>query len=79
MSIQHLYEVSNPLRPMRTGICRYCRCTDAMACDEGCSWVDKEHTVCSSDDCVRRFLAAVVRVCEGLGRLAGARRERSKR
>ena len=33
--------------PVR-GICRKCGCTDEAGCPEGCSWVDKAHTLCSS-------------------------------
>lgn len=36
----------------RSGICRYCLCTDERACPDGCSWHDKAHTVCSSAPCV---------------------------
>lgn len=28
--------------------CRYCGCTPAMACAEGCEWVDAEETICSA-------------------------------
>lgn len=31
-----------------SGICRVCGCTDDNACEEGCIWVDKEHTLCST-------------------------------
>ena len=30
------------------GVCRYCNCTDDMACDEGCAWVDAAATICSA-------------------------------
>lgn len=46
---------SNMLTITRPGRCRYCRCTDLRACDEGCAWLDKEHTVCNSLPCVERF------------------------
>jgi hypothetical protein len=39
------------------GICRYCGCTDDYACEEGCWWVDKAHTVCSNDACCDRYIA----------------------
>ncbi len=29
------------------GVCRVCGCIDLVACEEGCSWVDAEHTLCS--------------------------------
>lgn len=32
---------------LQTGICRECSCTDARACEGGCSWVDAAHTLCS--------------------------------
>jgi hypothetical protein len=34
-------------RPRR-GTCRVCGCTDALACEGGCWWADKAHTLCSS-------------------------------
>lgn len=33
------------------GICRFCRCTQERACDEGCAWLDLEGTVCSAQMC----------------------------
>ncbi len=30
------------------GTCRVCGCIDLVACQGGCSWVDAEHTLCSS-------------------------------
>jgi len=30
------------------GTCRVCGCTDDHACPEGCSWVDRDHTLCSA-------------------------------
>lgn len=30
------------------GVCRVCGCTDNAACEEGCSWVDRGHTLCSA-------------------------------
>ena len=44
------------------GRCRYCKCTDARACPEGCSWYDLEQTVCDSLACVKRFVRARVDV-----------------
>jgi hypothetical protein len=32
----------------RPGTCRVCGCTDDHACPEGCSWVDRDHTLCSA-------------------------------
>lgn len=35
----------------KTGRCRWCRCTEGVACPpgapEGCSWVNRKQTVCS--------------------------------
>jgi hypothetical protein len=44
------------LPPAPPGRCRYCRCTDARACEGGCAWYDRERTVCDSPDCVLKFL-----------------------
>jgi len=33
---------------LKRGRCRWCRCTDSRACEQGCSWSDKAHTLCSS-------------------------------
>ena len=33
------------------GICKICGCTDDHACSGGCSWANKEHTLCTS--CVK--------------------------
>jgi hypothetical protein len=30
-----------------SGVCRACGCTDDEACEDGCFWVDPEHTLCS--------------------------------
>jgi hypothetical protein len=30
------------------GTCGVCGCTDERACRGGCSWVDKQHTLCSA-------------------------------
>lgn len=32
-------------------VCRVCGCTDSAACDNGCSWVDRDHRLCS--ECAR--------------------------
>jgi hypothetical protein len=29
------------------GTCRGCGCTDDMACDGGCAWLDRDETICS--------------------------------
>jgi len=67
------------------GICRWCRCTDINACPAGCSWANRERTLCSC--CVsldkalrtiegRRELAEFV---QEAGFLAGGGRARVKR
>lgn len=33
---------------LEAGVCRSCGCTDARACEGGCSWVDPSHTLCSA-------------------------------
>lgn len=42
---------------IRPGTCRFCGCTDALACSGGCWWIDAEHTVCSSPPCAFRYFA----------------------
>lgn len=39
------------------GVCRYCGCTDALGCAEGCWWIDEEHTVCSARACFTKYFA----------------------
>jgi hypothetical protein len=34
--------------PLAPGTCRWCGCTDERACDVGCSWTDRTHTLCSA-------------------------------
>lgn len=34
------------------GVCRVCGCTEARACDGGCSWLDDDQTVCTTATCV---------------------------
>jgi len=49
---------------IKAGTCHRCKCTDAKACPEGCSWVDASQTLCSSCDvcgCGARFKNAVER------------------
>lgn len=52
--------IDNPLDPTQRGRCRYCRCTDERACDDGCSWADLQNTVCDSQECLRRWAEALV-------------------
>lgn len=33
---------------VKPGVCRICGCTDDNACEGGCSWVNKDHTLCSA-------------------------------
>lgn len=49
------------LSPTTPGRCRYCRCTDARACPEGCAWLDLEQTVCDSPPCSLEFAQAILR------------------
>ena len=35
------------LPPRFYGTCARCGCTDERACEGGCSWADREHTVCT--------------------------------
>lgn len=30
-----------------SGTCQYCACTDDRGCEDGCSWMDDTHTLCS--------------------------------
>jgi hypothetical protein len=30
------------------GVCRYCGCTEARACPEGCEWADEDQTICTA-------------------------------
>jgi len=32
----------------RPGVCRWCGCTNDHACDAGCSWANRERTLCSA-------------------------------
>jgi hypothetical protein len=52
---------NNPLKATTPGRCRYCRCTDERACDDGCSWADFQHTVCDSPWCLQRWAAALIK------------------
>jgi hypothetical protein len=33
---------------VRSGTCRYCACTEYMACEQGCTWVDGAQSICSA-------------------------------
>jgi hypothetical protein len=68
--------IFNPLPATTPGRCRYCRCTDALACDDGCTWLDTQHTVCSSSECVQRWAFALARL---LPQTAERRRNRQRR
>lgn len=37
-------------RPLPSGVCHVCGCTDEHGCDAGCTWVDKDCTICSECD-----------------------------
>jgi hypothetical protein len=45
--------------PERVGQCRWCGCTDARACDAGCSWANRQHTLCSECVALDRALRTV--------------------
>jgi len=34
----------------KVGRCRWCRCTDSIACANGCTWANAERSLCS--ECV---------------------------
>jgi len=34
--------------PLRSGVCRWCRCTWDDPCPPGCAWVDRAQTLCSA-------------------------------
>lgn len=36
--------------PERVGTCRWCGCTERHGCDVGCSWANRQGTLCS--ECV---------------------------
>lgn len=42
------WQLPAKMREIRSGVCRYCGCTEHAACDLGCSWVDRKRTICSS-------------------------------
>jgi hypothetical protein len=33
-------------------MCEFCGCTDMLACEDGCYWMDDTHTLCSNPCCV---------------------------
>lgn len=41
-----------------TGVCRYCRCTEAHACPQGCVWQDETQELCSV--CAAAMYRAIV-------------------
>lgn len=55
--------IDNPLKPTTSGRCRYCRCTYYNACEEGCEWIDRQHTVCSTPNCLFRWCKAMAALC----------------
>jgi hypothetical protein len=50
----------------RRGVCRVCGCTDERACAEGCSWANRERTVCSACALARIEGVLETMVSEGL-------------
>ena len=53
--------------PERPGRCRWCGCTEFNACPVGCSWANRQQTLCS--ECV--MLDALMRTVKGRRELAG--------
>jgi hypothetical protein len=50
-----------------SGICVWCTCTDARACEGGCGWQDEAHTVCSLCYLAGELAERVVMVFAQLG------------
>ena len=44
------------MKPGVPGVCRYCKCTEAFRCPEGCGWANGNATVCSTESCVKRHI-----------------------
>lgn len=40
--------IATSQRQAKSGRCIGCGCTDEYGCEEGCSWVDEDHLLCSS-------------------------------
>jgi hypothetical protein len=55
---------------IRSGVCRYCGCTDERACPEGCWWLEETHTVCTNKGCIEKHFAAAKQVIRMLRELA---------
>jgi hypothetical protein len=49
----------------KSGVCRFCKCTQRRACRiedilgdvTSCCWVDRKRTVCSNPKCVQKYMA----------------------
>jgi hypothetical protein len=54
------------------GICRYCKCTERRGCRGGCTWLDQERTVCSTQLCMARFAALENLNSQVVGEVMGA-------
>jgi hypothetical protein len=52
----------NLRKKLNRGKCRYCGCTDRMACYPPCWWMNREHTVCSNPNCVSKAKIEGVRL-----------------
>jgi hypothetical protein len=70
---KRVFKIIDDLLPLNlstrieSGVCRYCDCTDDAACFPPCSWIDPQHTVCSAEPCVRKwvtYLKKQVRMAE---------------
>lgn len=56
---------------LTTGVCRVCGCTELHGCDEGCSWVDHELTLCSACAGTAKDLRATMRIIAAIVRKYG--------
>lgn len=52
---------------MRSGICMFCGCSHFNPCPAGCSWANREQTVCTECTVIRN---AFVRTVAAAGRVA---------
>lgn len=48
--IAHIQKQYVERKKPRRGVCYVCGCTEAHACDGGCSWVDEKQNLCSACD-----------------------------
>jgi hypothetical protein len=55
---------------MPRGTCRFCQCTDAQACEGGCSWADEAETLCTRCELAFNFAQKTLPVMAALARKA---------